>query len=211
MAQEAQEAQEARIAASALVAPDENMLVLESAQSWSQPSGQARDLVTALSSSSYSAELALGQDNPFQLVGATGDSMLVPAQNQNDVQDGVRSLLADALAGNGFSEGSVKAFQRLYEEQSNLPNASAESIARILNTVGAAINQRVAPELARDPSRRAEPIGMAVMQNPDGSTTFYMMLNRDDSALAQNRMDLFRGATNPNIIKLGPFTPGQRT
>lgn len=186
-----------------------NVLVVESARSLTETPGAGAELVAALSSTSFKAEEALGKDNPFQLIDAKTGDQVAGQPSQEEIRKAIVALTSDALVGDGFSEESQKAFQRIFKEEMDSGKATPESIARTLNAVGAAINRIVAPQLENDPSRRAEPIGMAIKQNADGSYTYFMMLNKDNAAFAKNQVDLATGAENKNIIKLGPFTPGQ--
>ena len=125
------------------------------------------------------------------------------------IRRGVQSLISDAKKGDGFSADSVAAFKRIYDEAASRPGATPQSIMQQLNEVGAAINHQVAGELSMDPSRRAEPIGIGAKQNADGSVSFYMMLSKDNAALAKNRADIISGNQSPSVIELGPYKPGQ--
>jgi hypothetical protein len=129
----------------------------------------------------------------------------------SDVERGAQALLSDARNGDSFSPDSIAAFQRVYQEAANAPGATPDSVLRQLNGIGAAINRNVAPELSQIPGRRAEPIGMVRNQNPDGSYSFYMMLNKDNEAAIRNLGNVTANRPSPTIIQLGPFTPGLKT
>ena len=179
-----------------------------SEQSAEQMSGRGsvgHDLASRVSASAADADRLLNAPGRFELV-ADG----VTPQMQQDVQRGIHALKSDALSGEAFSPDSIKTFQQIFQSEADVHGATAQSVMGGLNAVGAAINQAVSPELSQIPGRRPEPIGMAAMQNPDGSVSYYMMLSKDDAALQKNRADLITGTSSPTIIKLGPFVPGQK-
>lgn len=188
------------------------VLVLDSAKAMTTPVGAGSDLASKINGredEKKSADQLLNAPGQFELVSANGDQLIkTQAPNPEDVQKGIRALLGDALKGEKWSQDSVDTFNRIFKEESSLPNASPESIARALNTIGGAINNRVSPELANHSSRRPEPVGMGVVQNPDGSYSYYMTLNKDNAALAANRLSIISGQSSDTVIKLGPFKKG---
>jgi len=188
------------------------VLVSDSAIAMSSPRVRDTDLAAKISArvdEPNKAVASLDAGSKFELVG-TGSDKITKAQalNPEEIQKGIKALVGDAKSGEKWSQDSIDTFRKIFDEQSKLPNASPESVARGLNGIGAAINRRVDGELAQDPNRRADPIGMAVMQNPDGSYDYYMTLNKTDKDLAANNADIASGRSNDKVIKLGSFKPG---
>lgn len=191
----------------------QNTLLVDSAVAMSTPAGAGADLAQKISQrtdQAPSADATIG--GKFELVGANSDGQIIKAQapSPEEIQRGIRALVGDAIKGDSWSQDSIDTFKKVLQSESDVPNATPESVARGLNAIGAAINGRVHDTLAAEPGRRADPIGMAVLRNEDGSYTYYMTLNKDAAALARNQADLMSGKSNPAIIKLGPYTPGQK-
>lgn len=122
-----------------------------------------------------------------------------PEENiEEDAQRGIRALLSDAIKGESWSKDSKEAFGRVFEEASQSPRATEQSIADQLNAVGAAINEAVGKGV----------IGMAIRSDENG-THYYMMLSKDQNALTQNRVDALKGDDTQTLFKVGTFKPGQ--
>ncbi len=160
--------------------------------------------VDATKPQAVNADYLLGSKSKFELV-QNAEKQPSP----EEIQRGLRALLGDAMSGNSWSKDSIDTWQKVFDSEKGVKGATPESIARGLNMIGAAINGRVKPELEKIPGRRSEPVGMAVMQNADGSYSFYMMLSKDDAALQKNRADIIAGKASPTVIKVGTFKPSE--
>lgn len=188
-----------------------NTLIVDSATQMSSPRGIGSDIAQKVTERADTAPGTLAkfdQGCKFELVSAGSDQIIkAQAPSPEEVQRGIKALLGDAVKGDKWSQDSIDTFKKVFASEAGVPNATPESVARGLNAIGAAINGRVSGELSKDPSRRAEPIGMGVMQNADGSYSYYMSLNKDTAALTANKVTMATGGTSDTVIKLGPFTP----
>ncbi len=145
------------------------------------------------------------------------EARLIPVQIPDDqtlreAQEALRAMLRDAATGTAWSETSIRGWQRIFSEESNISGRTPEEIFRTLNQIGASINNALRANGINDRT-----VGIAVQRVEDPqrpghySHNFYMLLNIGPDGAATNRTDLAAGRLNPRIIRLGPFVPGQPT